>query len=558
MVEEPSGANHTNLPGKATFPAPQVSLNELASARYMGTHSDIPVKESYDQLDLSTYDLANRLGEPGKPPFTRGIHPAMYRARMWTLRQFSGFGTPEMTNARFRYLLSQGETGLSVAFDMPTLMGYDPDDEMALGEVGREGVSVSSLVDMEELFKGIELDRISVSMTINGPAIVLLALYIAAAERQGVPEAALSGTIQNDILKEYIAQKEYIFPPEPSIKLVIDTFEYCAAKMPKYNFISVSGYHIREAGANAVQELAFTLADGITYVEAALKRGLPIDSFAPRMSFFFDSHIDFFEEIAKFRAARRMWYGLMKNRFHAKDPRSMKLRFHTQTAGVSLTAQQPQNNAVRVAYEALAAVLGGTQSLHTNAMDEALALPTEEAAKVAVRTQQILALETNVANTADPLGGSYFVEKLTDEIEARAWALINEIDERGGVVKCIKNGFFQRQISDSAYAFQKSLEEKRRFQVGVNCFRDSEPTPIPILKIDPEIEKKQVARVKKLRSERDGDLVAEKLKQLEAAAGSNENLVPYILECVKSYSTVGEIVRSLKKVYGGYAEPSVF
>jgi methylmalonyl-CoA mutase N-terminal domain/subunit len=524
----------------------------------MGTHSDIPVKESYDQLDLSTYDLANRLGEPGKPPFTRGIHPAMYRARMWTLRQFSGFGTPEMTNARFRYLLSQGETGLSVAFDMPTLMGYDPDDEMALGEVGREGVSVSSLVDMEELFKGIELDRISVSMTINGPAIVLLALYIAAAERQGVPEAALSGTIQNDILKEYIAQKEYIFPPEPSIKLVIDTFEYCAAKMPKYNFISVSGYHIREAGANAVQELAFTLADGITYVEAALKRGLPIDSFAPRMSFFFDSHIDFFEEIAKFRAARRMWYGLMKNRFHAKDPRSMKLRFHTQTAGVSLTAQQPQNNAVRVAYEALAAVLGGTQSLHTNAMDEALALPTEEAAKVAVRTQQILALETNVANTADPLGGSYFVEKLTDEIEARAWALINEIDERGGVVKCIKNGFFQRQISDSAYAFQKSLEEKRRFQVGVNCFRDSEPTPIPILKIDPEIEKKQVARVKKLRSERDGDLVAEKLKQLEAAAGSNENLVPYILECVKSYSTVGEIVRSLKKVYGGYAEPSVF
>ncbi len=558
MVEEPSGANHTNLPGKATFPAPQVSLNELASARYMGTHSDIPVKESYDQLDLSTYDLANRLGEPGKPPFTRGIHPAMYRARMWTLRQFSGFGTPEMTNARFRYLLSQGETGLSVAFDMPTLMGYDPDDEMALGEVGREGVSVSSLVDMEELFKGIELDRISVSMTINGPAIVLLALYIAAAERQGVPEAALSGTIQNDILKEYIAQKEYIFPPEPSIKLVIDTFEYCAAKMPKYNFISVSGYHIREAGANAVQELAFTLADGITYVEAALKRGLPIDSFAPRMSFFFDSHIDFFEEIAKFRAARRMWYGLMKNRFHAKDPRSMKLRFHTQTAGVSLTAQHPQNNAVRVAYEALAAVLGGTQSLHTNAMDEALALPTEEAAKVAVRTQQILALETNVANTADPLGGSYFVEKLTDEIEARAWALINEIDERGGVVKCIKNGFFQRQISDSAYAFQKSLEEKRRFQVGVNCFRDSEPTPIPILKIDPEIEKKQVARVKKLRSERDGDLVAEKLKQLEAAAGSNENLVPYILECVKSYSTVGEIVRSLKKVYGGYAEPSVF
>ena len=558
MVEEPSGANHTNLPGKATFPAPQVSLNELASARYMGTHSDIPVKESYDQLDLSTYDLANRLGEPGKPPFTRGIHPAMYRARMWTLRQFSGFGTPEMTNARFRYLLSQGETGLSVAFDMPTLMGYDPDDEMALGEVGREGVSVSSLVDMEELFKGIELDRISVSMTINGPAIVLLALYIAAAERQGVPEAALSGTIQNDILKEYIAQKEYIFPPEPSIKLVIDTFEYCAAKMPKYNFISVSGYHIREAGANAVQELAFTLADGITYVEAALKRGLPIDSFAPRMSFFFDSHIDFFEEIAKFRAARRMWYGLMKNRFHAKDPRSMKLRFHTQTAGVSLTAQQPQNNAVRVAYEALAAVLGGTQSLHTNAMDEALALPTEEAAKVAVRTQQILALETNVANTADPLGGSYFVEKLTDEIEARAWALINEIDERGGVVKCIKNGFFQRQISDSAYAFQKSLEEKRRFQVGVNCFRDSEPTPIPILKIDPEIEKKQVARVKKLRSERDGDLVAEKLKQLEAAAGSNKNLVPYILECVRSYSTVGEIVRSLKKVYGGYAEPSVF
>jgi methylmalonyl-CoA mutase N-terminal domain/subunit len=533
-------------------------IDELATNRSTSTLSEIPLKTVYDKEDLQKFDFGSKLGKPGEYPYTRGIHPTMYLAKLWTIRQFSGFGTPHETNKRFKYLLSQGENGLSVAFDMPTLMGYDPDDPMAHGEVGREGVAVSSLLDMEELFDGIPLDKVTVSMTINGPAIILLALYIATAEKQGVSQERLSGTIQNDILKEYIAQKEYIFPPEPSLRLVIDTFEYCSRYMPKYNFISVSGYHIREAGADAVQELAFTLADGITYVEHAIKRGLKVDDFAPRISFFFDSHIDFFEEIAKFRAARRMWAKIMTEKFGAKNERSKWLRFHTQTAGVSLTAQQPLNNVVRVAYEALAAVLGGTQSLHTNAMDEALALPTEEAAKVAVRTQQILALETGVANTVDPLAGSFFVEKLTDEVEHRAWKLLEEIENNGGVVRCIESGYFQRQISDSAYRYQKSLENKTRFLVGVNCLEDNEPLRIPILKIDPEIEKSQVAKIKKLRETRNNVLVNRSLDELKAAATRKDNLVPYVIECVKRYATLGEIVSSLKEVFGEYTEPRIF
>jgi methylmalonyl-CoA mutase N-terminal domain/subunit len=533
-------------------------IDELATNRSTSTLSEIPLKTVYDKEDLQKFDFGSKLGKPGEYPYTRGIHPTMYLAKLWTIRQFSGFGTPHETNKRFKYLLSQGENGLSVAFDMPTLMGYDPDDPMAHGEVGREGVAVSSLLDMEELFDGIPLDKVTVSMTINGPAIILLALYIATAEKQGVSQERLSGTIQNDILKEYIAQKEYIFPPEPSLRLVIDTFEYCSRYMPKYNFISVSGYHIREAGADAVQELAFTLADGITYVEHAIKRGLKVDDFAPRISFFFDSHIDFFEEIAKFRAARRMWAKIMTEKFGAKNERSKWLRFHTQTAGVSLTAQQPLNNVVRVAYEALAAVLGGTQSLHTNAMDEALALPTEEAAKVAVRTQQILALETGVANTVDPLAGSFFVEKLTDEVEHRAWKLLEEIENNGGVVRCIESGYFQRQISDSAYRYQKSLENKTRFLVGVNCLEDDEPLRIPILKIDPEIEKSQVAKIKKLRKTRNNVLVNRSLDELKAAATRKDNLVPYVIECVKRYATLGEIVSSLKEVFGEYTEPRIF
>ncbi|MEM0271195.1 MAG: methylmalonyl-CoA mutase family protein [Thermoprotei archaeon] len=533
-------------------------VNLLAQNAEKSTLSGITLKEYYTPTDLDGFNYHSRLGDPGVYPYTRGIHTNMYRGKIWTIRQFSGFGTPSDTNRRFKYLLTHGESGLSVAFDMPTLMGYDPDDPLSKGEVGREGVSVSSIVDMEELFSGIPLDRVSVSMTINGPAIVLLALYIVAAERQGVPQDRLMGTIQNDILKEYIAQKEFIFPPQPSVRLVVDTFEYCSKYMPKYNFISVSGYHIREAGADAVQELAFTLADAITYVDEAVKRGLNVDSFAPRISFFFDSHVDFFEEIAKFRAARRMWAKIMRERFGAKDERSTKLRFHVQTAGVSLTAQQPLNNVVRVAYEALAAVLGGAQSLHTNALDEALALPTEEAAKLAVRTQQILALETGVANVADPLGGSYYIEWLTDEVERRAWKLIDEIEAQGGVIKCIENGWFQRQIADSAYRYQRSIENRSRLQVGVNCYKEEDRVKVPTLRIDPKIEQAQVERVKRLRATRDNRAVEEKLEELRRAARSKRNLVPYVIECVRVSATLGEIVNALKQVFGEYTEPKIY
>ncbi len=522
------------------------------------TLSDIGLKTFYTAADFDQSKYSSRLGDPGSYPFTRGIHRDMYRGKLWTIRQFSGFGTPADTNRRFKYLLAHGETGLSVAFDMPTLMGYDPDDPLSRGEVGREGVSVSSILDMEELFSGIPLGDVTVSMTINGPAIVLLALYIVAAERQGVAKDSLSGTIQNDILKEYIAQKEFIFPPEPSVRLVVDTFEYCSKYMPKYNFISVSGYHIREAGATAVQELAFTLADGLTYVDQAVKRGLNVDSFAPRISFFFDSHINFFEEIAKFRAARRMWAKIMRDRFGAKDQRSMKMRFHVQTAGVSLTAQQPMNNVVRVAYEALAAVLGGAQSLHTNAMDEALALPTEEAAKLAVRTQQILALETGVADVADPLGGSYYVEWLTDEVENQAWKLIDEIERQGGVIKCIENGWFQRQIADSAYRYQRSLERRSRLLVGVNCFKEEDRVKVPIFKIDPRIERDQIERVKRLRASRNQGQVERTLEDLRQAAKSATNLMPYVIDCVKAEATLGEIIGALKEVFGEYTEPKIY
>jgi methylmalonyl-CoA mutase N-terminal domain/subunit len=533
-------------------------VNELYRNSEKATLSDIGLKTFYTAADFDQSKYSSRLGDPGSYPFTRGIHRDMYRGKLWTIRQFSGFGTPADTNRRFKYLLAHGETGLSVAFDMPTLMGYDPDDPLSRGEVGREGVSVSSILDMEELFSGIPLGDVTVSMTINGPAIVLLALYIVAAERQGVAKDSLSGTIQNDILKEYIAQKEFIFPPEPSVRLVVDTFEYCSKYMPKYNFISVSGYHIREAGATAVQELAFTLADGLTYVDQAVKRGLNVDSFAPRISFFFDSHINFFEEIAKFRAARRMWAKIMRDRFGAKDQRSMKMRFHVQTAGVSLTAQQPMNNVVRVAYEALAAVLGGAQSLHTNAMDEALALPTEEAAKLAVRTQQILALETGVADVADPLGGSYYVEWLTDEVENQAWKLIDEIERQGGVIKCIENGWFQRQIADSAYRYQRSLERRSRLLVGVNCFKEEDRVKVPIFKIDPRIERDQIERVKRLRASRNQGQVERTLEDLRQAAKSATNLMPYVIDCVKAEATLGEIIGALKEVFGEYTEPKIY
>ncbi|MEM3670663.1 MAG: methylmalonyl-CoA mutase family protein [Thermoprotei archaeon] len=532
-------------------------MEKLWARREDSTISGIPLKACYSEKDLSGFDYSAKLGNPGSYPYTRGIHADMYRSRLWTIRQFSGFGTPLETNRRFKFLLSQGETGLSVAFDMPTLMGYDPDDPLSHGEVGREGVSVASLQDMEELFEGIPLSDVSVSMTINGPAIVLLALYVAVAEKQGVAPSKLRGTIQNDILKEYIAQKEYIFPPQPSVKLVVDTFEYCSRHMPSYNFISVSGYHIREAGATAVEELAFTLADGREYVRQAVKRGLPVDSFAPRISFFFDSHIEFFEEIAKFRAARRIWARIMKEEFGAKDPRSMRLRFHTQTAGVSLTAQEPENNVVRVTTEALAAVLGGTQSLHTNAMDEALALPTEDAAKLAVRTQQIIALETGAAGVVDPLAGSYYVEWLTDRVEEEALKLMDEIEKRGGVIRCIEEGFFQRRIADSAYRYQRSLENQTRFIVGVNCFKSGTEPKVPILKIDPEIEKRQVERTKRLKASRDRAKVDYALSSLVHAASTSENLVPYVIDAVKAYATLGEIVGALKSVYGDYTEPKI-
>ncbi len=520
------------------------------------TLSWIPLKEHYSPEDVADLDYEKDLNAPGRFPFTRGIHSNMYRGRLWTMRQFSGFGTPEDTNRRYKYLLENGQTGLSMAFDMPTLMGVDSDSPLASGEVGKCGVAVDTLRDMEIIFDGIDMGAITTSMTINGPAAVLLALYVAAAEKQGVPYDCIGGTTQNDMLKEFIAQKSWIFPPEPSVKIVIDIVEFCTKHLPKWNTISISGYHIREAGATAVQELAFTLADGIEYVRQGIRRGLDVDEFAPRLSFFFDCHNNFFEEIAKFRAARRMWARIMKEKFGAKKERSMWLRFHTQTAGCTLTAQQPMNNIVRVTIQALAAVLGGTQSLHTNSMDETYALPTEEAVRVALRTQQILAEESGVADVVDPLGGSYFVEKLTSEMEEKAWQYIEKIENMGGMLAAIEDGYPQKEISDAAYKQQLEFERGERTIVGVNKYVIDEDRSIPILRIDPEVEKQQVARLNQVKRERNDTAVSRCLRSLRRAAEEDKNLIPYILDCVRNYVTEGEIIETLKEVYGAYTDPA--
>jgi len=520
------------------------------------TISEIPVKPLYTPEDVEgSYE--EKLGYPGEYPYTRGIHPNMYRGRVWTIRQFAGFGSAKETNERFHYLLEQGQTGLSVAFDMPTLMGLDSDSEYSLGEVGVEGVAVDSLEDMEQLFEGIPLDKITTSMTINAPAHVLLAMYVVVGEKQGLSPEELGGTNQNDILKEYIAQKEWIFPVEPSMQVFKDMLVYATEHMPKWNTVSISGYHIREAGSNAVQELAFTLADGFAYVEAGIEAGLDVDDFAPRFSFFFNSHIDFFEEIAKFRAARRIWAREMKNRYGAKDERSLKLRFHTQTAGVSLMAQEPLNNVARTAFEALAAILGGTQSLHTNSFDEALALPTEEAVRVAVRTQQIAALETGVANTIDPLGGSYFVEALTDELERRAYEYFERIDEMGGVVKAIENGYQQGEIAEAAARYQREIEEQKRYIVNVNIHEPKDESDVETHRIDEEVSENQVNRLKELKERRDNEKVQECLQAIKDAAENGENTMYPTIEAVRAYATVQEICDAMKEVYGSYRETPV-
>jgi methylmalonyl-CoA mutase N-terminal domain/subunit len=520
------------------------------------TTSSEPVERLYTPLNLADLDYDQDLNFPGQFPYTRGIYPTMYRGRPWTMRMFAGFGTAEETNARFKYLLDQGQTGLSIAFDLPTLMGFDTDDTEALGEFGKCGVAVSSLKDMEILFDEIPLDKVSTSMTINSPAAIIWAMYIATAEKQGVRPDQLRGTNQNDILKEYIAQKEYIFPPEPSMRLVTDTIEFGTEQLPLWNTISISGYHIREAGSTAAQELAFTLADGLEYVRWALERGLDIDSFAPRLSFFFNAHNDFFEEIAKYRAARRIWARKMREEFKAKNSRSWLLRFHTQTAGVSLTAQQPENNIVRTAIQALAAVMGGTQSLHTNSMDEALALPSEHAATVALRTQQIIADESGVANTIDPLGGSYYVETMTNQIEAKARKYFERIDELGGVIPAIEAGFFQREISEAAYRYQRELDSGERFIVGVNAYEGEKDFSIPLLEMDPEGYQRQSVRLAELRQTRDKGAVGQALDRLRIAAQGTENQMPFILDAVRAYATLGEIVSVMKEVFGTYDEPT--
>jgi methylmalonyl-CoA mutase, N-terminal domain len=519
------------------------------------TMSGVPIAPLYTEDDLPDRE---RIGLPGEYPFTRGVYGSMYRGRLWTMRQFAGFGTAEETNARFRYLLDHGQTGLSTAFDMPSLMGHDSDHPRSLGEVGREGVAVDTLDDMETLFGGIPLDQVSTSMTINAPAPIMLAFYVVAAERQGVGPEQLAGTIQTDILKEYIAQKEWCFPIDPAMRLVTDMVEWCSRAMPRWHPISISGYHIREAGSTAAQELAFTLKDGLTYVEHALERGLDVDEFAPRLSFFFNAQIDFFEEIAKYRAARRIWARELKETFGAKNPRSWLMRFHTQTAGVSLTAQQPLNNIVRTAIEALAGVLGGTQSLHTNSYDEALALPTEEAVRVALRTQQIIAHETGVTNTIDPLGGSYFVEALTDELEAQAYDYFAKIDELGGMVEAVKRNFPQREIAEASFRFQCEVDERKRIVVGVNDFVHENEPQIPTLKIDPLLEGKQIARVRTVRERRDQAAVDASLEALRRAAAGSENTMPLLLDCARAHATEGEMVETLQSVFGTYTETPVF
>ena len=519
--------------------------------------SGLDVQPVYTPLDLRS-DLVGASGLPGQFPYTRGIHPTMYRGKLWTMRQFAGFGTARDTNARYKFLLERGQTGLSVAFDFPTLMGYDSDHPRSEGEVGKCGVAISSLADMETLFDGIPLDQVSVSMTINGPAAMLFCFFVAAAEKQGVPLDRLQGTVQNDILKEYMAQHAWIYPAEPALKVIVDMFEWAADHTPRWNTISISGYHIREAGATAAQELAFTLANGFCYVDHGVARGLAVDAFAPRLSFFWDVHNDFFEEIAKLRAARRIWARVLREKYGATDPRSWKMRFHCQTAGVSLMAQQPHINAVRVAYQAMAAVLGGTQSLHTNAFDETLALPTEESVRIALRTQQILAYETGVASVADPLGGSYYVEALTDRLEREAEGLFAEIEAQGGVVKAIESGWFQRQIAQSAVRFQGEAEAGRRVLVGLNAFTESDDAPVEILKVTDTAERAQRDALARLRASRDAGLVATRLEALGAAAAQDRNVIPAMLDCARAYCTLHEIRHVLERIYGSYREPVFF
>jgi len=514
------------------------------------TDSGIPIHRLYTPQDVGPYE--ERVGFPGVYPFTRGVYPTMYRGRFWTMRQYSGYATAEESNRRYRYLLSQGQTGLSVAFDLPTQIGFDSDYPLAEGEVGKVGVAIDSLEDMERLFEGIPLDKISTSMTINATAPILLAMYIALAKKQGIPPETLKGTVQNDILKEYVARGTYIYPPQPSLRLVTDIMAYCSEQLPRWNPISISGYHIREAGATAVQEIAFTFANAIAYVQAAIDRGLDVNRFGARLSFFLNAHNCFFEEVAKFRAARRLWAWIMRERFGATDSEALRFRFHTQTAGCTLTAQEPENNIVRVALQALAAVLGGTQSLHTNARDEALSLPTEESARIALRTQQILAYESGVGDTVDPLGGSYFVERLTDEIETRIRDYLERIDRMGGAIRAIESGYFEREIADSAYRYQKAIENGEKLVVGVNAFQTEEMIVPPILRVDPEVQRLQIERLRELKTRRNNGRVAETLRLLKQAAETEENLMPYFINCVEAYATVGEISDVLREVFGTY------
>ena len=526
-------------------------------AEFVNT-SGIPIARVYTPLDLADFDYLQKLGVPGQYPYTRAVQPTAYRGRYWTMRQYAGFGSAEETNERYHFLLKSGQTGLSVAFDLPTQIGYDSDAPLARGEVGKVGVSIDSLWDMERLFQGIPLDQVSTSMTINAPCAVLLAMYLVVAEKQEVAFDKLRGTVQNDILKEYSSRGTYIFPPRPSMRLITDIFEYCTREVPQWNTISISGYHIREAGSTAVQEIAFTLANGIAYVEGAIKAGMKVDEFGPRLSFFFNSHLDFLEEVAKFRAARRLWAKIMKERFGAKDPRSLMLRFHTQTAGCSLTAQQPLNNIVRTAFQAMSAVLGGTQSLHTNSFDEAMALPSETAVQVALRTQQVIAYETAVSDTVDPLAGSYYLENLTDAIEIKAQEYIDQIDRLGGAVASIEQGFVQREIGASAYRYQQEIEKAERVVVGLNRFQVKGEEKIPLLKVDPEMEGKQKARLKELRQTRDNAMVRQTLAQLKTAAQGADNLMPPILSAVRTLATLGEICDTLREVFGEYEAPALF
>ncbi len=522
------------------------------------TVSGMAIEELYTPADIREFDYTNKLGFPGKHPYTRGVQASMYRGRLWTMRMFAGLGSAEETNQRFRYLVSQGQTGLSTAFDMPTLMGYDTEDSRSRGECGRCGVAIDTLKDMEILFDGLPPDKLTTSMTINPPAPVLWAMYIAMAEKKGIPRTKLGGTIQNDMLKEFIAQKTFMCPPEPSMRLIVDTIEFGTREVPRWNTISISGYHIREAGSTAVQELAFTLADGIAYVEAALERGLDVDDFAPRFSFFFNAHIDFFEEIAKYRAARRMWADIMKNRFKARSERSLWLRFHTQTAGCSLTAQQPFVNVIRTAVEALSAVLGGTQSLHTNSFDEVLAIPTEEAATIALRTQQILAEETGVANTIDPLGGSYFVESLTDKMEEAAYEYIKKIDDMGGMLKAIERNYPQMEIADAAYKFQREFDQNNRIMVGVNKHVTEDEMPVDTYHVDEALEERQIARTQEVKNSRDEKRVKGCLERLGEACSSNDNVMPYLIEAASAYATLQEMCDVFRSVFGVYRDPSTF